>query len=429
MRRAANFIRDLYLIDRPIERSDQTLFQTPEQISDFLENRSAKIVANSELLERIAEADLIIYSPGTQHSSLFPSYITPGLGSAIGRNLTAIKLLVTNVQEDAEIPENSAVDLIEKAVRYLKEKNRLQIPTPCLITHYLINDPRENGTEAPYIPLGRLETLEDPRLIRIGDYEDGVTGFHDASKVLTPFVESILTQWQSRKIAVFLLETSSLNKISQTVLEMLRGRIQELPVSIHVFYRSLESLDPAFQESIPFPLSHVSHRNTFFQAVKDQEFDYVILFDSSGMYRGEDVVNLAALLNHRRLDAVWGSRRLSITDVHESYKLRYRHNIGLGAISYLGSHLLSFLYLLLYGRYISDTLSGARAIRASFLQSDFDLEDPCMNQKILSRVLRNRGEIFETPVQFFALSPDKVRRTTVLEGMRSVLTILLRRFR
>ncbi len=144
-----NFIRDLYLIDRPMKDGERMSLQTPEQIEEFMERHSAKIIANSELLKRIAEADLIIYSPGTQHSSLFPSYITPGLGFAIGRNLTAIKLLVTNVQEDAEIPENSAVDLIEKAVRYLKEKNRLQIPTPCLITHYLINDPRKTLPKHP----------------------------------------------------------------------------------------------------------------------------------------------------------------------------------------------------------------------------------------------------------------------------------------
>ena len=52
---------------------------------------------------KIAEADVIIYAPGTQHSSLFPSYLTPGLADAIAGNLRAIKLLVTNIQTDAEI--------------------------------------------------------------------------------------------------------------------------------------------------------------------------------------------------------------------------------------------------------------------------------------------------------------------------------------
>ena len=89
---------------------------------------------------------MIIYAPGTQHSSLFPSYLTPGLSDAIAANLTAIKLLVTNIQADAEIAGSSAVDIIDRAVYYLKEKGRLSTPTPCLITHYLLNDPgRHDG--------------------------------------------------------------------------------------------------------------------------------------------------------------------------------------------------------------------------------------------------------------------------------------------
>ncbi len=426
-----NFIQDLYLIDRPLEDQERAWLAVAafEEITKFLESRSKTVVVNHHLLDRISEADLILYSPGTQHSSLFPSYMTPGLGAAIAHNLTAIKILVTNVQEDAEIPDSSAVDIIEKAVRYLKEKDHRQIPTPCLITHYLINDPRRSNGESPYVPLGRLESLEDPRLVSIGNYEDGVTGHHDATKVLTPFVESILTKGETRTVAVFLMETASLNKITQTILEMFRGGIQNLPVSIRVFYYSEETTDPAFRESIPFQLCNLHHPGGLLDVLQEQRFDYVILFDSSGMYRGEDVVNLAALLSHRRLDAVWGSRRLSIRDIRESYKLRYRHNIVLGAISYIGSHLLSLVYLLLYGRYISDTLSGARAIRASYLQAGpIDPEDRCLNQKILSRLLRDRGEIFETPVQFFSLSPEKVKRTTVLDGVRSLLTILTHRF-
>ena len=33
----------------------------------------------------MAEADLIVYAPGTQHSSLFPSYLTHGLSTALAR--------------------------------------------------------------------------------------------------------------------------------------------------------------------------------------------------------------------------------------------------------------------------------------------------------------------------------------------------------
>ena len=53
------------------------------------------------------------------------------------RNLTAIKLLITNIQADAEIAGSSAVDIIGRAVYYLKDKGRLPRRRRALITHYL----------------------------------------------------------------------------------------------------------------------------------------------------------------------------------------------------------------------------------------------------------------------------------------------------
>ena len=53
------------------------------------------------------------------------------------------------------------------------------------------------------------------------------------------------------------------------------------------------------------------------------------------------MVPLLAQLATGRLDAVWGSRRLSVRDIEESYRFRYRRKAVAGAISYLGSYLLS----------------------------------------------------------------------------------------
>lgn len=432
-----NHIADIYLIDHVLKQEETRrlrLLPFHEQ-KEFLRNCSRAVPINPRLLEQISAAHLIVYSPGTQHSSLYPSYLTPGLGAAIAQNLTAIKLLITNIQEDAGIADSSAVDIIDRAVYYLKEKNTHPIPTPCLITHYLINDPARQDREAPYVPLGQLETLEDPRLFRIGNYEEGITGRHDASKILTPFVESILKRWDSPKLAVLLLDTNSLNKITQTILEMSRGGILDLPVSVTVFCNSPDYLDSAFTNTLPCRVYNVFKYNekgpaAFQDVLRDQRFDYFVLFESSGMYNGEDIVAIASILNHGRLDAVWGSRRLSVKDIHESYKLRYRHNVILGAISYVGSHLLSLLYLFLYGRYISDTLSGVRAIRGSYLRNSIvDVTHKCLNQHILSLLLRERAEIFEAPIQFYPISPEKVKRTTILEGVQSILTVLWWRIR
>ena len=87
-------------------------------------------------------------------------------------------------------------------------------------------------------------------------------------------------------------------------------------------------------------------------------------------------------------------------------------------ISAVGSHALSLACLTLYGRYISDTLSGARAIRAEdALSINVPLTHKRANQHLLARLLRRKAEILEIPVQFFPLSPEKVKRTSIVEGL------------
>lgn len=425
-------LKDIFLLDHsPAATDRERLNAGPAlELQRYLASHQVTPAANPELLRRLAEADLIVYAPGTQHSSLFPSYLTPGLGAAVARNLHAVKVLITNLQEDAEIFGSSAVDLITRAQYYLREKNRVNIPTPCLITHFLINEPGHPETSTPYVPLGRLESLEDPRLVRIGNYEDGVSGRHDASRVLTPFIKSFLRRGERPRVAVALLGGGSLNKVGQSIVEIIRAGVEDLPVVPTVFYEAAESFDAGFESSLPFGLHNLASLGATTDAAldriaQDRTYEYLVLFESSGMYRGDDVV---ALLNHLpggRIDAVWGSRRLSVNDIRQAYRLLYRHRSLKAALSYVGSHLLSLACLMLYGRYISDTLSGVRAVRTSWLRSLPGIwSHREFNHVLLARLLRRRAEILEIPVYYFPISPEKVHRTTVGEGLRSLLAII-----
>jgi 2-phospho-L-lactate transferase/gluconeogenesis factor (CofD/UPF0052 family) len=424
-----NRVSEIFLIDRPLDPGERARLAalSADEIRGALVKRAVTPEINPRLADALSAAHLIIYAPGTQHSSLFPSYLTHGLSEAIAANLEAVKLLVTNIQTDAEITGSSAVDLVDRAVFYLREKGRREIPAPLLITHYLLNDPARADTVSPYVPLGRLDSLEDPRLVRVGNYEAGESGRHDAAKVLAPFIQRFLARERSvQRVAVVLSETRSANKIAQTMLEMVRGGVRDLKVDVTVFHVSDSSLDEELARKLPFRLRRVAgERDELDREVRAAlaagQFDYVILFDSSGMYNGEDVAGLASHLRLGRLDAVWGSRRLSVRDIEESYRLKYEKKAILGAISYAGSHLLSLLYLALYGRYVSDTLSEARAIRSSdALALACPLTSKQANQYLLPMLLRRRAEMLEIPVQFFAISPDRVRRTSVFDGLRAI---------
>jgi 2-phospho-L-lactate transferase/gluconeogenesis factor (CofD/UPF0052 family) len=424
--RRQNTIDRIFLVDRPPSEAEaEAIERLPrdEAIAE-LEGRRSALRLNPRLARKIAAADVIIYAPGTQHSSLFPSYLTPGLGDAIGSNLRAIKLLLTNIQTDAEIAGSTAVDLVDRALHYLGQGSSSSLPAPCLITHYLMNEPgREEA--APYVQLGPVELMEDPRLVRIGAYEDGVSGLHDAGRVLAPFIDSLLTPRRATRIAVLLHDAGSLNKTTESMLEMVRGGIQDQPLEVVVFCLGSFGLDPQFTARLPFDVRIVPDADAFTAALRDGGFDYVSLFESSGMYRGEDLVALLGQLADRRLDAVWGSRRLSVRDIHESYRFRYRSTPLLGAVSFVGSHILSLACLILYGRYMSDTLSAVWAVRTSdALAMTSPLTGRHVNEALLARLLRRRASVLELPVHFTPISPARVRRTSALEGLHALLTLI-----
>ncbi len=430
-----NRIADIFLIDAPIDEPERERLEAlpAGALRPALEARVVRPALNPRVAEAIAGADLVVYAPGTQHSSLFPSYLVPGLCDAIAANLAAMKVLITNLHADAEIAGSSAVDIIGRAVFYLKEKGRREIPTPFLITHYVINDPGANGGETSYVPLGKLDTLEDPRLVRVGHYEDGVTGRHDGSKVLTPFLDARLSRASRRRVAVWLHDGSPADKTVQTLLELVRAGVGALPLDLTVFCQAGAPLAPDLLSRLPFRVVETGPADAAREvrtALQAEGCEYLVLFESSGMYVGEDLVELLSHLPSGRLDAVWGSRRLSVRDIAESMRLRYRHHPGLRWASRAGSQALSVAYLLLYGRYVTDTLSGARVVRARYaLAAGADPADKLLNQRLLSLLMRDRAELIEIPVRFFPLSPERVRRTTVPEGLESLAMIAWWRLR
>jgi len=277
-----------------------------------------------------------------------------------------------------------------------------------------------------------VDALEDPRLVRIADYEDGVSGRHDATRILTPFVQGLLRRGERTRVAILLLDGESLNKVGQTIVEMIRAGIGDLPVLTTVYYECTEAFAPDFLDSLPFavhPLPGPDGAREIQRLANDPAYEYLLLFESSGMYRGDDIVNLGSHLKGGRLDAVWGSRRLSVNDIRAAYQLVYRHRRLRAAISWVGSHVLSLCYLAFYGRYLSDTLSGVRAIRTTYLRNAaYDYHRSECNQMILSNLLRHRAELFETPVYYFPLSPQRIRRTTIGDGLRALGAIVKGRF-
>ena len=133
-------------------------------------------------LSAIRNANIIIYSSGTQHSSLYPTYMTRGFGAAIAENKSALKVFVTNIGADYETPSYKASDFINGAYKYLSlaEDNKIDFKD---LFHLMLlneNDSKENYVKLDHENLSKLECK-----VVFSDLElDGHPGKHDGSKTI-----------------------------------------------------------------------------------------------------------------------------------------------------------------------------------------------------------------------------------------------------
>ena len=84
---------------------------------------------------------LIVYAPGTQHSSLFPSYLDPGLSEAIAAQSFRRSSCSSRTSSPTPRSPAAAPWISSGAPSTSRAGGGCRLPTPCLITHYLMNDP------------------------------------------------------------------------------------------------------------------------------------------------------------------------------------------------------------------------------------------------------------------------------------------------
>ena len=134
-------IERIYLLDKPLERSSFESLSVDEK-RDYLEQHHCYVAASPGVQLALQQADMIIYAAGTQHSSLYPTYLSTGLAASIADNKDALKVFVTNIGADYETPAYKASDYIRGAYRYLNLSGSRSFNMQELFDIALINNSR-----------------------------------------------------------------------------------------------------------------------------------------------------------------------------------------------------------------------------------------------------------------------------------------------
>jgi 2-phospho-L-lactate transferase/gluconeogenesis factor (CofD/UPF0052 family) len=186
-------IDSIFLLDRPLERERFQGLSLDEQ-RHYLSRHHAAPIASPGVILALEQADIIVYSAGTQHSSLYPTYMSRGIAETIAGNRDALKVFVTNIGADYETPSYRASDYLAGAWKYLRLGEGRQYALPELFSAMLVNNGRRKADET-YVDYDEESFTDLPVLRVVDDFESAQSpGKHDGDKV----VAAILALYDAR---------------------------------------------------------------------------------------------------------------------------------------------------------------------------------------------------------------------------------------
>jgi len=367
------------------------------------------VTLSADATAALKAADVIVFGPGTQFSSLLPSYRTVGFADAVRANRRAPRVFVSNLDADHDIQSLTLTDLIDKSLELMGDpKNETG-----LLTHILYNvasEERDEGVKPGRVALD--DTYLNARVVR-GDFQNPVKStVHSGYSVVKHLLSIRDAQYDRRQkesldIYIDLLDRSrSTETMLQEFLELpwqqtFRGvklvlnhmdRPKNLKLPQHMQVEAIEN-SGLFSE-IDALLNWLRHSDT----------QYLLTVAGDGEYRLRDAWLAIETLKASVFGVVHGSRTQSRVQFQSSLKSAYGESKTLFGLSWIGGYVFSLLVGLVCRSIFSDPLTGFRLYQRSRLPKEFvdslELQRPRSAVEITRRLIDAGVEIAEVPVSY-----------------------------
>jgi 2-phospho-L-lactate transferase/gluconeogenesis factor (CofD/UPF0052 family) len=176
-------VEKVFLLDDYLERKYFNSLPKKEKLM-FLDSHHSYVKATSRVMRAINDADIIVFAPGTQHSSLYPTYLSRGIAQGVADNHLAKKFFISNIGADYETPQYYADDYILGAFKYLKRSDSRPYKIEELFTDFFINQPKSKD-RLRYVQLRKKQLACIPVKQKIDNYEShSYPGKHSGEKLL-----------------------------------------------------------------------------------------------------------------------------------------------------------------------------------------------------------------------------------------------------
>ncbi|MFN8390799.1 MAG: 2-phospho-L-lactate transferase CofD family protein [Bdellovibrionota bacterium] len=423
------------------ELAELSRFDAREKTA-WLRKRSVAPEINPEVAAILEAADIIIYGPGTQHSSLLPSYLTNGVAECIAGNETAEKIFISNIRKDFEIQSETANTLAEKLIWYLNLKDQLEYDTTDLVTRYFFQvDEEANLSSSDYVSFFAGDFKPGIEKV-VGINWDTGSGAHLGGKVLDELI-AVANIKAGEKLEPFPYMVSivvpALNE-QRTVKKVLHDLVLldfgGLELSKEVLFVDGGSTDRTYEEAQSekevrcFQPEGMKGRGDCLRfGASRARGNVIVFFPSDDEYDSKDIIPLVKAVISNEYGAAFGSRAVKCIDLSDRIRAIYRGNYFGYLVSKYGGFSMSVLGLFLYNRFFSDPLTSLKVFDSRLLKAlNLSAHGVDLEAEIISK-LGLRGEyVIELPVNYRPRHKIEGKKTTVLDGLKALWMLLRNRF-
>jgi 2-phospho-L-lactate transferase/gluconeogenesis factor (CofD/UPF0052 family) len=412
--------------------------KAPAEVIARLRELSVSPKLNPQVREAMARADIIIYGPGTQHSSLFPSYLTLGLTEAIAANADAEKIFIANIHKDHEIQNETAASLTEKLRYYLSDKGRLDYPMEKLATAFFFQGPKEEPARQPgdYLAYSGPQPGMEQKDLFVADWEEG-SGVHSGERVMRELIAIVNTRLQKKmkafhsSVSIIVPCLNEERTVKKVLHELQLLDLGSLSLRKEIIFVDGGSSDQslALARSLPgvraYQLERERGRGAALRlGVRKATGNVIVFFPSDAEYSVADLPQVIAGVVKHEFPVVFGSRLIKcvnpskrILDIYEGNRLNY-------LISKYGGMLLSVLSLVFYNRFVSDPFTSIKAFDASVLRNlELSASGVDLETEIIAKLGIQGVFILEVPVEYMPRTKREGKKTTVWDGFRALASL------
>lgn len=431
-------ISALYLLDERTYRSRvENAPEPPEGWSTLCHECDVTPRMNPAAQRALEAADVIIYGPGTQHSSLFPSYMTEGVAETIAANKTADKIFVGNIHRDFDIQTDDANDLAHKLVESLSRKGAVNVEWLDVVSHFFVQRNDDNTVSmAKYVPFNESNFSFPLETVKARDWESQ-GGRHSGGYVLDELQQIVQSRIdveleQIQHMVSIVIPVLNEERTIEDVLKSVSALdFAPLGLSKEIILADGGSTDRTVEIARGvrgvriYELPRVIGRGAAIRlGFERARGNIVVCFPGDNEYRAEDLYNVVDSMTRSSVRAIFGTRAVKCTDLSERLRSIYHNNLRLYLTSKYGGILLSMLTLILYNRYVTDVLTSIKAFDARLLRSlDLKSDGIDLEMEIVAKLSRRREYMFEIPVDYRPRSREQGKKVTAGDGFKAILAL------